>query len=88
MQIRHKNVYHKYQSHLTFKSYLQNQDQELIQKIDNYITIFKKQISNISQPHSIHVIILSHEKKVWRSEFDIMLTQNLTLLVQPVSLQL
>lgn len=69
MQIRHKNVYHKYQSHLlliTFKSNFQNQDQELIKKIDNYITIFKKQISSLYL-----IIILSHEMKVWRSKFDI-----------------
>lgn len=66
MQIRHKNVYHKYQSHLTFKSNFQNQDQELIKKIDNYITIFKKQISSLYS-----IIILSHEMKVWRSKFDI-----------------
>lgn len=68
MQIRHKNVYHKYQSHLlliTFKSNFQNQDQELIKKIDNYITIFKKQISSLYS-----IIILSHEMKVWRSKFD------------------
>lgn len=49
MQIRHKNVYHKNQ----------NQDQELIKKIDNYITIFKKQISSLYS-----IIILSHEMKV------------------------